>query len=620
MRVFEDGKNRRILVIDDNPAIHDDFRKILTSDGADEELNDAEAALFGEAPNIDLQLDIEIDSANQGQEGLEKVVSAVSENRPYAMAFVDMRMPPGWDGLTTIQHLWKEDANLQVVICTAYSDNSWSDICRQLGRTDQLLILKKPFDNAEVCQLTLTMTEKWNLARRDESQMEQMERTVAERTRKIAQAHRETESLLDSISSLLIGVDEFGVVYRWNASAKELFGVSSSEAVGKLLSELDINWADLEAVNHFFNASISGATTRHTLMLVENGSPRMIGASRYPVNDNGVNRGFLCLGMDVTKQYQIEQQLRQAQKLEAVGQLAAGVAHEINTPMQYLGDNLDFLKNKMKKLEPIVANLPKVLEAAERTGCESDLVDKTRANLQTLNVESFSGHVLEAIKDSQDGVHHVSRIVRAMKEFAHPGQEEKTPVDLNRALESTIAVSTNEWKYVADIERNFEASLPLVPAMAGELNQVFLNILVNAAHAVGDTNDGGASGKGMITISTCSKGERVEVSIADTGTGIPDDIKERIFDPFFTTKEIGKGTGQGLAIAHSVIVQNHGGTLHCESSAGRGTTFSIQLPVNHSDTETSNEFAAATLASDGQSSPRDRDWRGRQRLFHFPQP
>jgi signal transduction histidine kinase len=287
----------------------------------------------------------------------------------------------------------------------------------------------------------------------------------------------------------------------------------------------------------------------------------------------------MILGADITENLQLEEQLAQARKLEAVGQLAAGVAHEINTPMQYVGDNLDFLRSKMDKLKPVLDDLPAILEIAEAAGRETELVSQFQASLKKLKAGAFVQQVGEAIHDSQEGVQHVSRIVKAMKEFAHPGQDEKAPVDINRALDSTIAVSTNEWKYVAEIERDYDPSIPLVDALGGELNQVFLNLLVNAAHAVGDANDHGAKGKGVITLATRAVGGFVQVSITDSGTGIPQEIQQRIFDPFFTTKEVGKGTGQGLAIAHSVVVKEHGGKLRFSSSPGEGTTFFVELPI-----------------------------------------
>jgi signal transduction histidine kinase len=193
-----------------------------------------------------------------------------------------------------------------------------------------------------------------------------------------------------------------------------------------------------------------------------------------------------------------------------------------------------------------------------------------------------SGYLLEeipkAIEQTLEGVTRVSRLVGAMKEFSHPGTKEKIPLDLNHAIENTITVARNEWKYVADLETEFDPLLPLISCQPGEFNQVTLNLIVNAAHAIADVVGKGGSTKGKIKIQTRDSTEWVEIRIQDTGSGIPEKVRARVFDPFFTTKEIGKGTGQGLAIARSVIVDKHGGTIHFETEEGKGTTFIVRLP------------------------------------------
>ena len=170
-----------------------------------------------------------------------------------------------------------------------------------------------------------------------------------------------------------------------------------------------------------------------------------------------------------------------------------------------------------------------------------------------------------------------------MKEFSHPSAAEKTSADLNHCILSTVTVSRNEWKYVADLETDLDAGLPPVCCVPGELNQVFLNLIVNAAHAIGDVVGDSAERKGKIVVNTRRDGDWVEIRIADTGTGIPEEIRGRIFDPFFTTKDVGRGTGQGLAIAHNVVVDKHGGTLRVESEVGKGTTFIVRLPIESVD-------------------------------------
>jgi PAS domain S-box-containing protein len=262
---------------------------------------------------------------------------------------------------------------------------------------------------------------------------------------------------------------------------------------------------------------------------------------------------------DIAMRKQLEGQLTQALKLESIGQLAAGVAHEINTPIQYIGDNARFLQESFLQLQPML-DLSK-LPAEHRSDAE----------FLSEEVPKAAGQLLE-------GVEHVARIVRAMKEFSHPGPVNKTTIDLNRAIQSTIVVSRNEWKYVAEMIEDFDWELPPVLCMPGEINQVILNLIVNAAHAIGDRVRGSEL-RGAITVSSRRDGEWVEIHVRDTGTGIPEAARGRVFDPFFTTKEVGKGTGQGLAIAHTVVVKNHGGTIRFESELGVGTTFIVRLPI-----------------------------------------
>ncbi len=293
----------------------------------------------------------------------------------------------------------------------------------------------------------------------------------------------------------------------------------------------------------------------------------------------------LVVSRDITErksgelaQKHLEVQLRQAQKLEAIGQLAAGIAHEINTPTQYIGDNTVFLRdgfaamigllNEEKAfLEPLAAGLPEATALLKRY----DDID-----LDYLQVE-----VPKAIQQSLDGVARVTKIVGAMKDFSHPGTETKVLTDLNRAIESTLTVCRNEWKYVAELDADLDPALPAVPCYPGEFNQVVLNLVVNAAHAIEASLGGRDSGRmGSIRVATRKVGDEVEIIIGDNGTGIPDEIRDRIFEPFFTTKKVGKGTGQGLAIAHSVVVDKHGGRIALDSRVGEGSVFRIYLPIN----------------------------------------
>ena len=282
---------------------------------------------------------------------------------------------------------------------------------------------------------------------------------------------------------------------------------------------------------------------------------------------------------DVTEKLRLEQELSQAQKLEAIGRLAAGIAHEINTPTQYVGDNIEFLQIAYESLIGLIDMLRRIVDAASGENLPPGIVSEARDQMESSNLDYLSEQIPRAIEQSIEGVGRVSSIVQAMKEFSHPGTTEKTQVDLNQCIQSTVTVSRNEWKYVADLDTDLDGSLPHVFCLPGEFNQVILNMIVNAAHAIGDVVGDGADRKGTITVSTRQSGDWAEVRISDTGSGIPKDVQDRIFDPFFTTKGVGRGTGQGLAIARNVVVDKHGGTVSVESEVGKGTTFLIRLPI-----------------------------------------
>ena len=397
----------------------------------------------------------------------------------------------------------------------------------------------------------------------------------------------QSEQLLASISSILIGVDGRGLVTAWNAAAQRCFGKPASQVLGRPFSDSSIPW-EWERVHSGAKRAKDNAEVvrlddvRYTRL---DGKECFLGMSLNPINGYmGETSGFMLLATDITERRILESQLAQSQKLESIGQLAAGIAHEINTPIQYLGDNTRFLQDSFTDLRGVLAAYARLAERAQMGGpIPPDLLAEVDAAVQAADVDYLLGEIPQAIGQSLEGVERVTHIVRAMKEFSHPGTAQKTPIDLNHALESTLTVARNEWKYVADAVTDFDPHLPLVPCLPADLNQVFLNIIVNAAHAIADVVGDGAGGKGTLTVSTRAAGDWVEARIADSGTGIPEAIRSRIFDPFFTTKEVGRGTGQGLAISHVVVVEKHGGTLTLESEVGRGTTFVIRLPVHAAD-------------------------------------
>lgn len=294
---------------------------------------------------------------------------------------------------------------------------------------------------------------------------------------------------------------------------------------------------------------------------------------------DGERLGIIQSFVDITERKVLEAQLMQAQKLESIGQLAAGIAHEINTPIQYVGDNVMFMREAFEDIRRLWDAYHRQLKAMGSEQSANGLFREAIQIAEEIDIAYLLDEIPKAIAQTLEGVERVASIVKAMKEFSHPGAEEKTLLDLNKAIESTVTVTRNEWKYVSEVELDLDPDLPMVPVLPGEFNQVVLNLLVNAAHAIADVVEQGSGEKGKITISTRRKGDWVEVRMTDTGTGIPENIRERIFDPFFTTKEVGKGTGQGLAIAYSTVIDKHGGTLTFESEMGKGTIFCIRLPL-----------------------------------------
>jgi signal transduction histidine kinase len=302
--------------------------------------------------------------------------------------------------------------------------------------------------------------------------------------------------------------------------------------------------------------------------------------------ENGAINGLVGISRDITayKQAEVERQmmelqLRQSQKLESVGQLAAGIAHEINTPTQYVGDNTRFVKDSFAAILNVLKSHEELFAAAKGNAITPELLARNEELLAASDLDYLCEQIPSALKETLEGVERVGNIVRAMKEFSHPGGKEKTAADLNRAIESTVTVARNEWKYVADLKLELGPELPFVPCFVGEFNQCILNLIVNAAHAIGDVIKKNPGTKGLITVQTRHAGDQVEVRVTDTGTGIPEAARAKIFEPFFTTKDVGKGTGQGLAMIYGSIVKLHGGTVTFETEMGQGTTFILCLPL-----------------------------------------
>ena len=272
-------------------------------------------------------------------------------------------------------------------------------------------------------------------------------------------------------------------------------------------------------------------------------------------------------------------ELLNAQKLEALGGLAAGIAHEINTPIQYVSDNTRFVEQSLADLLTLAGAASHLADAVRDVSEVAGLVESYNEIAGKADIDFLSEEIPGALEESLEGIDQVASIVRALKSFAHPGSATKTPGDINEMITTTVAVTRNEWKYVADMDlEGLDAELPQVPVLAGPLKQVILNMVVNAAQAIEEAIEGEEQ-RGQISITTRSDGDRAFIEVSDNGAGIPPEVQGRILEPFFTTKDVGRGSGQGLAIAQSIVVDKHGGALRFESEVGLGTTFTIELPL-----------------------------------------
>jgi len=437
--------NRRILIVDDNPAIHGDFRKILAGkQGQQAALQQAEEALFGSAPAAATPAtDFELDSAHQGQEALEKVQHSLAAGQPYAMAFVDVRMPPGWDGIETVSRIWQVYPELQVVVCTAYSDYSWDKMTAKLGSSNNLVILKKPFDNVEVLQLAHAFTRKWELNRRARLKLAELSGMVAQRT------------------------------------------------------------AELEAAN-------------------------------------------TELRRESEERLALERQLRQAQKMEAVGRLAAGVAHDFNNILTVIHGHATMLGLRLGAEGPHARSVEEIRVSAERA----------------------------------------AELVRQLLTFSRKRAMHFRNVALDEVVSSLAGMLRQLAGEHITLKTECVAGLPPIHADRGMMEQILVNLTLNARDAISkqgqvdirasavvlDSKQIGANSEGR-------PGHFVCLIVSDTGSGIEPQDMGHLFEPFFTTKDVGKGTGLGLATVYGII-KDHQGWIELQSEVGAGTTFRCYFPVS----------------------------------------
>ena len=558
-------KNGRLLVVDDNQSIHEDFRKILCA-GPGAELDEMETTLFS-APASGRRPEYEIDSACQGQEGLALVEKAKGEDRPYAVAFVDVRMPPGWDGVETTSRIWQVCPDTQIVLCTAYSDYSWEEMVAKLGPADRLVILKKPFDPVEVLQLAAALTEKGRLSQEAKTQMAQMETKVLQRTKVLQQTNEHLQTQIwerqRAAEALRESEERYQLLFRenplpmWVVDLKTLaflavneatiqgYGYSEEEMLSMTLKELHCP-EDIPALAERFSDGnarrpANGSVTRHRK---KDGGIITVEISSRVINFKG-REAKLALANDITEKKKLEAQFLRAQRIEGIGTLAAGMAHDLN--------NI---------LAPILMSAGTL-----RWSLPPEDQEKAISRIE-LSVKRGAG------------------IIQQVLTFGRGLNGERVPLQAGEVIEEVVRIVGRTFPKDIIVSAQVQDGLWPVLGDRTQIHQVLLNLCVNARDAMP------AGGKLTVQAQNLTltesrqalpapapPGAYLLLQVSDTGCGISLEDRERIFDPFFTTKEIGKGTGLGLSTVLG-IVKSHNGAVMVESEVGKGTTFQALLPAS----------------------------------------
>lgn len=554
--------NHRILIVDDNPSIHSDFRDILCPPKSDHSASARlEAALFDDDSTVPTQVEFELDSAFQGQEGLEMVEQSLKEGRPYALAFVDVRMPPGWDGIETIARIWAVCPEIQIVVCTAYSDYSWEEMRAKVGQPDGLLILKKPFDNVEVQQLAHALTSKWQLNQRAAFQMAELARANESLT-----MSEERFSKAFHASPLPSGIQSLPDqrFVDVNQRLAEIVGCNREDMIGRTAADLFL-WEKPEQTEQWIAGINGGESVRdqQANLKTQAGQSHEVLVSLSPIALGGQPH-LLLLAQDVAERALLERQLRQAQKMEAIGQLAAGVAHDFNNILTVIQGHAGLMQQQhLAAGGPPPNSLDQISKAAIRA----------------------------------------ASLVRQLLMFSRKQVMQFRHLDLNDTLQNSVTMLARLVGEHVQIQFRPQDLLPSIHADASMIEQIVMNLAVNARDAMPN------GGRVSLTTSTQAMhrapnpldpeprdGDFVCLTFSDTGSGMDTQTLSRIFEPFFTTKPVGKGTGLGLSTVFG-IVRQHQGWVDVESKPDRGTTFRIYFPASKQPAEKTESQADGELRS-----------------------
>jgi len=386
-------------------------------------------------------------------------------------------------------------------------------------------------------------------------------------------------ALKDNSPEGIVTLDQDRKVVDINQAFKKIFGYSLDSIKGKHLENFILpkrlkeeGQAIIEKIkkgDNIFRNSVRKTKENKEIHC------SIIGA---PININSQHMDYFLIYRDITREKKLEVQLMQTNKMEAIGQLAAGIAHEINTPTQYVNSNIEFFTEIFPDVLALIQEYGKFYSFIKESYDDKDEVEDLKEITGNVDISFLKNEVKEALKDSLEGLNKISNIVDAMRTFSHPGTKDKQEINVNKLIQKTITVTRNEWKYDAELKTDLEDNIEPIPIHQDQISQVMLNLIVNATHAIQSASESKKNKKGLIKIRSRSKKDYLEIKISDDGTGIPKNIRDKVFNPFFTTKDVGEGTGQGLSMAYNVIVENHRGNIYFDTEMEKGTTFIIELP------------------------------------------
>jgi len=579
--------NTRILIIDDDKNIWKSYQSILNKTQAkSSDVNRLEDLLLQgstepKKASTQNNSSYDLSFAQQGEEGFLTLKTAHAQGKPFSLAFVDIRMPPGWDGVKTARAIRDIDSEIEIVIVTAYADISRHEMIEQIGQPEKLLFLRKPFDTEELSQIALQLTEKWRLSAEQQLQQQKIENLVDE----LQHTHNYLDSIINSITSCLICVSQELLITHWNQASVKNTGISHEQAMGSKVTD---QFKTIFSLGDLIRSTIDKNISTHLDKVVLNfsGENRLCEINIYPLKSSSSSqnssqyneqnsRGAVIRIDDITERDKLEEIMVQSDKMLTVGGLAAGMAHEINTPLGSIIQSAQVITNRLDK------HNEKNQQVAHDCGLD----------IEKLDLYMHERRIFQLLDGIRDGGSRTSKIIKSMLSFSHQGTTLNS-YQINEVIDEALELAKSDYDLKKryhflnfNIIRDYANEIPNVNFDSTQLQQVILNLIKNSAQAmlekyeVQEKQGMLSEHKPMIKITTMLEAGKMIIKVKDNGPGISNVIIKRIFDPFFTTKEVGIGTGLGLSLAYFIINRQHNGTIQATSELGGGAEFMITLPV-----------------------------------------